>query len=183
MLPIMKSDTFNIVPIISFELKRNHFLKGFLKTLGAGAIVYKTNEQMQVDGKGTTAANKRFGLSLGIGIAAGMPDYIKAFKNKKDPQIIYSLYNKDKLLVSRQVVKWSRKAKPVTAIAQEDGFLQVSFINGSKQIENAGDLYIDIKQTSEKSQIDSEGITNTGGGQEQLPPEEPIYVITIDGIQ
>lgn len=93
LLPVQKLDSFVITPQVEKEGHKNFFLRGLLKTIGAGLFAYKAKKT--VDGKRETRANG-IGLLLGVGLAAGAPDYIRAVRGKQDPQVFLSLYDKEK---------------------------------------------------------------------------------------
>lgn len=187
-LPVKKSDSVFITPQIEKGGRKNFFLKGLLKTVGAGLLANKANRMVTADNKRGGKVSGGIGLSLGIGLAAGAPDYIKAFSRKGDPQVLVSFYNKEKKLISRQALKWKAgQEKPVKEMASQDGFLQVSFINGGKKIEKVGELKVDVITTTSlnftnKSAVSPTASSARGGG--ETPPHDPDITITgPDGVE
>jgi hypothetical protein len=189
LLPIRQSAVFTISPDIEFGRSKHYFFKGLLKTAVAGTVAYKVNQTSAPAIKQETMPGRRgFGLSLGVGLAAGSPDYIKAFGSLRHSKLVYTFYNKKKQPISRKVVKWKGgKTKPVEGIAPEDGFLQVSFINGNKKIMSAGDMFINIhrknKGKSKSTQLLNTARGGEGGGGNEDPEDAPLITFDLNGIE
>jgi|GEM_PF-6127105 len=145
LIPISTGDSFYIRPNIEFGKKEHHLLKGILKAVGFGSLGYTATSSLSL-GKGTASNNKRISLpAIGVGIAMGAPDFIKAIKNSKKTTLAYNFYSKDMVLLSGKRATWDRKSKDAIAgVASSDGFLRVTMLKGGKSQLAASDLLIDI---------------------------------------
>lgn len=150
LIPVEKGDTFSILPSIDYPPRRHQFLKGLLKTLGAGALAYSTQKTLRPATFGKNLAYsqpaKNWLPSVGIGLAVGMPDIVKGLKNGKGPYLTYLFYTKDKQLISSKTQKWGHKSnRPVTGVVASNGYMQVLLSDRSASPVLANDLEVNIR--------------------------------------
>ncbi len=185
-IPVKKGDQLIITPKIVTPKHKHYLLNGLLKSIGTGFLTYKTTKTItETDKQQVQVAHKGIGLSFATGIAAGTPDYIRAFKHRHYPGAMYSFYNQNKELVSNHIIKLKSKSKKSESIiAPQDGYLQVRLINNGSVLPSG---YFDVKLTSHgnKNNSSNQPGTNSFGNDDPIDPdfgEDPDMVVNIGGV-
>lgn len=162
-LPIKKSSGFTITPDIQYGKKGKRFAKWLIRTAVTSVATYKITHMQSGNLKqGSNEQSKSAQSSLGFGLMTGLSNIIPVTKSKQNAFIIYSLYSRQKQLIERKVIPWkAKKSKKIQGTALEDGFLKVSFINGSKSIKRLGDMLVNIETARVETSLP---LNNSNGG-------------------
>lgn len=186
LIPVKKGDQLVITPKVEKAKHKHYFLNGLLKSIGTGLLTYKTTKTVTGNDKQlATVAHQGIGLTLATSIAAGTPDYLRAFKHRRYPEAIYSFYNKNKELVSNHIIKLKGKnKKPVNVTAAQDGYISVRLLNKDKVLPNG---YFDVKVTSPniKSKSTNGPVANSFGNEDPIDPdlgEDADMVLDMGGV-
>jgi hypothetical protein len=163
LISVKKGDFLEIQPNLEFPHRDHHFLVGLAKAIGIGVLSYQANKIVHPFGNekngNTIKSNGSIVPSVGIGLAAGSKDFIKLFKKKLTPNVVFSFYKINKTLIAQETKKIDKHNNAIRTKVTSDGYVQVALSNATNV--NTDNIVLNIQTPSP---VDSSSISKFQGG-------------------
>jgi hypothetical protein len=157
LIAIKNGDEIKLHPKLESLPPQHQFLKGLFKSVATFTLSFYANKAIS-NNKGNTSnatASTNITPTLGISLAAGLPNMLHGLKNKRS-YLVYTLYDVNKVPLTTQKVLLNKRNKNdyTSYKATADGYLKAAVFSKNKRV-IPGDLIISISKP-EKVQFKGE---------------------------